>query len=306
MKRIRIIKGTNYDKANKKANAIKFGKLKGSIVNIENSAGIQGEISLFSGIIQCKKDPNASPKMKIKSNSEGKFEIYNKIYGKYTLFIEGVNCSILCQEIEISKEETEESFFVSPKLKKNQVRAVLSWSDESLNLNLFGTFNLNKEVTCYSGYLEEKCGGLSFHYSKNSNMKASAITIETLGKYDYLFFVNEAPTKNQIDERKKKKIALNSQFLNAKVFLRYYVSELDYPVAILDHFKILDKKIKDQAEKEEHVSYLYGCVNGEKTDKIKLINNFWLKNYGLSNKLNPKQAGHLFPNGNICSAYIKK
>jgi hypothetical protein len=70
----------------------------------------------------------------------------------------------------------------------SNLRVTLEWSDNTQDLDLYGTFNIDPVSDCVVDGISYNCQGLRSH---NDQYLSSVIEVDTLGPYYYLFFVKK-------------------------------------------------------------------------------------------------------------------
>eukprot|EP01017_Pseudomicrothorax_dubius_P003382 TRINITY_DN10474_c0_g2_i1.p1 TRINITY_DN10474_c0_g2~~TRINITY_DN10474_c0_g2_i1.p1 ORF type:complete len:1223 (+),score=412.01 TRINITY_DN10474_c0_g2_i1:48-3716(+) len=86
-----------------------------------------------------------------------------------------------------------------PKVQRsNQIRVLLEWGSQALDLDLFVTFTLDDKTTCLVSGVFRQCAGATFHRENYNGTEygGELITLDPFGPYKYLFFVRAFKGQN--------------------------------------------------------------------------------------------------------------
>lgn len=73
---------------------------------------------------------------------------------------------------------------------------MLEWPLPFLNIHLGGTFNVDEKMMCNVGYFNHNCGDM--HSKPKKYSPSDVITLNQLGRYEYLFYVEHLGESNRI------------------------------------------------------------------------------------------------------------
>jgi hypothetical protein len=74
-------------------------------------------------------------------------------------------------------------------LTPDQIRVILTWNGENVDLDLKTAFNLNGNLSCLVGYNQRLCAGAKLIAESGSGAGGEAITLQQVGPFQYFIYV---------------------------------------------------------------------------------------------------------------------
>ena len=195
-----------------------------------------------------------------------------------------------------TNEEKHNDFegFLLKLLRRNQIKSIVEWKNETSQLSLYSAFNVDENNVCRVSYFQEECGGVK--YRSVPNKRIDTITIEALGPYNYLFAVK--PLNN------------NDELFDGKAQFKMYVSELSYPAVEYQALPSETLNPTEELRNEKDLSWLLHCIQGNSSTVARKFSSFngqlWRKDLkittaGGKEEVLPKLKAQQHPNPNLCN-----
>ena len=177
-------KDKSTDKLKSNLNFLQFKLKQSNKIGIDNYSNISKE-NLYRPSLFINKTV---------SDENGKFIFRNLPQGEYTLLFKhnGFHSYSVKVTAIINEEDNIPTIGLSPILKDEYLRVVLSWGKKPLDLDLYSFVNLNNKNYCNTFFGFKECIGLGISrdsYSGGHN-GVESITIKNLSDATYLFSVN--------------------------------------------------------------------------------------------------------------------
>jgi len=270
---------TNLTDLQNNLNSLNFGDLTIMTYSISSETFLSNvSLQIYSGSLTSCSETTNVPLLQFSSNESGSFIAYNLPYGKYTIFGSTNSSKSNCLQVNMNQRSLVQSLFIVESLDVNEIAVLMEWTN-SLDLNLFGSFQLSTSENCIVSYFNEECTGLSFKLLNLSETKAQLVTITSLGEYSYLFFVKRELSWSEYQQKLANQSELNDDFLNSQFTLKAYVNELQFPAAMISYTGSINATLSNATlENATHLAYLGYCVEGEKSDLLNYKNEFWVGN----------------------------
>lgn len=265
---------TNLTELQTGLSQLSFGELTINTYSISQEAALSNvSLKIYSDYLSSCTEPTASPIFELYSDDSGVLNVSNLAYGKYTVIGSKSSAKSNCLQVTINQPKLSTSLFLIESLEVNEISVLLEWTG-SLDLNLFGAFQLSSSENCVVGYYNEECTGLSFKKLNSGNSQAQLVEIDVLGEYSYLFFVKRELTWNEYQSRINT-TNLNTDFLTAEFKIKAFVHELEYPATMISY---TGSTRNESLVNVTNLTYLGYCVEGEKSDILKKKETFWTGN----------------------------
>ena len=265
---------SNFTDLQDRLDAEMFGDLLIKTYSID-SEDILFNVSLkvYSGSqSSCTNNPNEAV-VEVYSNETGQIMINNLQYGMYTVIGATSNTKSNCFEVTIFSAYEEKTLFLVNDLEINEIAVLLEWKS-SLDLNLFGAFQLSAKEICIASYFNEECTGMSFKkISQINQTSAQMVKITVLGQYTYLFFLKRILSWNAYHQLNSNET--NNDLLNSQFSLKGFVNEIQYPVNYISYTGTYSNASLVNAP---NLAFLGFCVDGSKSDILASKNMFWTGN----------------------------
>lgn len=266
---------TNLTQLQLQLNELKFGDLTIKIYSMDLlDYQPQIPIKIIQGKQSVCEETATQSILQLSSDENGELTIYNLPYADYTVIAGDSTTHSNCLQVTIDQTNQTVIITLLNKLQSNQIAVMLEWSS-TLDLNLFGSFEMNQTDGCIAGYFNEECAGLYFAKSLDTDNQVQLVKITTLGDYDYLFFLKRQLSWNEYQERLANSSELNGDFLTTTFSIKAFVPELQFPASEISYTGTNQNSSLVNATQ---IAYLAYCVNGEESDILNSQKTFWTGN----------------------------
>lgn len=267
---------TNLTKLQEELSALNFGDLTIKTYCVDQSLYQSGvQIKIISGDTNSCTESSVQSVLNITTDEDGVITIYNLPYGKYTIIAGNTAFHSNCLSVTINQASQTKIIPLVQKLGSNQIAVLLEWNNASIDLNLFGAFEIKDTENCVVGYFNEECVGLTFNNFNDSGVLAQLVKITTLGNYDYLFYLKRELSWSAYQEKLVNSSGLNSDFLTSEFSLKGYVSEIQYPANSISYS---GTNKNSSLINTTSIAYLAFCVNGTDSNILNSKGTFWTGN----------------------------
>lgn len=266
---------TNLTDLQNKLNALKFGDLTIKIYSMDSlTYQSQIPIKIIPGKQSVCEETTTQSILELSSDENGEITIYNLPYADYTVIAGDSTTHSNCLQVTIDQTNQTKIITLLNKLQSNQIAVMLEWGS-TVDLNLFGSIEMNQTYGCVAGYFNEECLGLYFAKSQDTENQVQLVKITTLGDYDYLFFLKRELSWSEYQERLANSSELNGDFLTTTFSIKAFVSELQFPASEITY---AGTNQNSSLVNETHIAYLAYCVDGEESDILNSQKTFWTGN----------------------------
>ena len=222
-----------------------------------------------------------------KSDDNGEFAF--KLHpGTYTIVYNKDNFYFNLYSFELKGNESNDMelplIALVPEVEQGEMRVVLTWMDGPSDVDIHSMFKVTKKQRCHVYFGNKECVGVEMEEDniKGGRNGVETITINTLGKYVYTFYVHkyvdstngnadgEERTKSFMPDKNEYKDEINGMRLcESKAKVDVYGVGYSAPIAT---FKVGIAQC-DMEEQKEYKYWMLFCLNGsEGVSSLKGIN----------------------------------